>query len=435
MGARVYLERDVSDVDRYGRLLRYVWVGDRLVQEALLSDGQVRAYQLRPDARRRTQLRAVELTAYQARRGLWASCPPAGAWSDLDAPDRNGSAVEYGMNVFVFGEEATTARDLAKVADAGFTWQKTLFQWRWIEIQKGVFNWVEADRVVRASNDAGVKVLARLDALPPWTRDDNLLDGPPLRYSDFGAFVAAFVDRYKEGSPYGTVHAVQLWNEPNLTREWGNQPISPQSAADYVRLLCIGYDAAKRAWPGVTVVSGGLAPTGTRNTSAMDDTIYLQWTYDAGAKPCFDVLGAHGAGYKAPPWASPEEVATNQVYGRHPSFAFRRVEQLRDIMVRNGDAAKKVWIVEFGWTSDPVNPSYAWHRVSEEEKARYVVEAFRWANHNWKDWIGVMLVWNIASPGWSPEDERYWWAITNPDGTNRPAYEALAAARRTRYLP
>jgi polysaccharide biosynthesis protein PslG len=94
-----------------------------------------------------------------------------------------------------------------------------------------------------------------------------------------------------------------------------------------------------------------------------------------------------------------------------------------------------VWIMEFGWTSDPNNPSYAWHRVSEEEKARYVVEAYRWANRNWKDWIGVMLVWNLASPGWTPDHEQYWWSISNPDGSNRPAYEALLAARRTGYLP
>jgi endonuclease YncB( thermonuclease family) len=435
LGARVYLERDTSDVDRYGRLLRYVWLDDRLVEALLLAEGYARAYSYGPDQRRRTQLEGFEAPAYEARLGMWGNCPAYTEYSDLDAPETSGRAVEYGMNVFVFGEESTTARDLGKVVDAGFGWQKSLFQWRWIEIEKGVFNWVEADRVVKASNDAGLKIVARLDALPPWTRNDNFLDGPPLRYDDYGDFVAAFVDRYRAGSPFGTVHAVQLWNEPNLTREWGQQTINRQSAVDYVRLLCSGYRGAKRAWSGITVISGALAPTGTRSTDAMDDTVYLQWMYEAGAGACFDTLGANGAGYKAPPWVSPEEVASTPAYGFHPSFGFRRVEQLREIMVRNGDASKPVWIMEFGWTSDPNNPSYAWHRVTEEEKARYVVEAYRWANRNWKGWIGVMLVWNVASPGWTTDDERYWWSITNPDGTNRPAYDALLAARRTGYLP
>ena len=63
------------------------------------------------------------------------------------------------------------------------------------------------------------------------------------------------------------------------------------------------------------------------------------------------------------------------------------------------------------------------------------MEAFRWANLHWQPWIGVMLVWNLAGPGWTSDDERYWWSITNPDGTNRPAFDALVAARATGYLP
>jgi len=224
-------------------------------------------------------------------------------------------------------------------------------------------------------------------------------------------------------------------NEPNLTREWGGRPISSTSAAEYVRLMCMANEAVKRASPATITVAAPLSPTGTKSHEAMDDTIYLQWMYDAGAAGCFDVLGGHGAGYKAPPWISPEELAVSTEWGYHPSFGFRRIEQLRNVMVENGDSAKQIWLSEFGWTSDPANPTYAWHRVTEEEKARYVVEAFRWASLNWRPWIGVMFVWNVASPGWTENNEEYWWAITNPDGTNRPAFDALADARATGYLP
>src|SRR5207237_7294338 len=148
---------------------------------------------------------------------------------------------------------------------------------------------------------------------------------------------------------------------------------------------------------------------------------YLQWLYDAGAAKYFDVLGAHGAGYKAPPEMSPEDVAADQSYGGHASFSFRRVEQLHDVMVRNGDTGKQVWLMEFGWTSDEVNPAYAWHRVSEDQKAQYIVGAYRWANQNWAPWIGVMVVWNLASAGWTGQDEEYWGASRTPDGSPRPA--------------
>ncbi|HEY7044795.1 MAG TPA: hypothetical protein VH419_14090, partial [Nocardioidaceae bacterium] len=94
-----------------------------------------------------------------------ASPPPAAG-----LPERAKSP-EYGMNVFIWGNKATTDRDLKKLSDAGFGWQKTLFQWRFIEPQKkGQFDWDEADRIVKASKANGIKILARLDQQPAWAR-------------------------------------------------------------------------------------------------------------------------------------------------------------------------------------------------------------------------------------------------------------------------
>lgn len=349
------------------------------------------------------------------------------------APFRAASP-EYGMNIFIWDAPRTTNRDLGKVAGAGFTWQKTLFQWRHIEPVRGQPQWLESERVVKASNAQGVKVIARIDFQPDWARADRVHNGPPDNYADYSNFVFAFVNHFKPGAGNGVVDAIELWNEPNLSREWGNAEISAQSAADYVRLMCAGHDAAKRASPHIVTISAGLSPTGTMNVEAADDTVYLQWMYDAGGRNCFDVLGAHGAGYKAPPWISTEELASDSRWGGHASFGFRRVEMLRDVMVQNGDEAKQVWLLEFGWTSDPVNQAYAWHRVTEDEKATYIVEAYRWAALNWAPWIGVMALWNLAAPDWTTAREEYWWSITAPDGTNRPAYEALLRARRDGYL-
>src|SRR5205807_4427806 len=122
-------------------------------------------------------------------------------------------------------------------------------------------------------------------------------------------FVFSLADRYKPGSPFGTIHAIEFWNEPNLDREWGGRTIDRTAAAQYVSLLCTGYRAAKRANPDIVGISAGLSPTGTTNGRAMDDVIYLGWAYDAGLKQCFDVLWAPGVGYKAPPWISPTELA------------------------------------------------------------------------------------------------------------------------------
>ena len=342
---------------------------------------------------------------------------------------------EYGMNVFVWGNPTTTARDLNKLKDASFTWQKTLFQWREIEPVRGQFRWDEADRVVRASAQAGVKIIARLDFQPAWARADGAHNGPPDNYADFGNFVTALANRYRAGSPIGQLHAIEVWNEPNLAREWGGAPINEAQAGDYVRLLKTGYEAAKSVDPSIVIITGGLSPTGWSDDTARPDDQYLQWMYDAGARDYFDVLGAHGPGFKAPPSVSPEEAASSPLYGGHRSFTFRRVEDLRQIMVDNGDEAKQIWLLEFGWTTDEMNPAYAWHRVTPDEHAQYILDSYKWASQNWSPWIGVMALWTLPDPRWNADREELWWAVANQDGTDRPAMRRLAEARRSGELP
>src|SRR5439155_1047702 len=143
-----------------------------------------------------------------------------------------------------------------------------------------------------------------------------------------------------------------------------------------------------------------------------------------------DAPGAHGPGYKGPPELSPAEALANPFWGGDRSFTFRRLEVLRAIMEHSGDADKHVWVTEFGWTSDPQNRGYEWARVSEEVKGDYLVRALYWARLHWAPWVGPMFVWTMPDRTWGPGDEKYWWAIADPDGTPRPAYQALRAARR-----
>jgi hypothetical protein len=41
----------------------------------------------------------------------------------------------------------------------------------------------------------------------------------------------------------------------------------------------------------------------------------------------------------------------------------------------------------------------------------------------------------MPDPGWKPEDEKYWWAIMDPDGKPRAAYDRLLKARKDGTLP
>ncbi|MBN1955754.1 MAG: beta-galactosidase [Anaerolineae bacterium] len=332
---------------------------------------------------------------------------------------------QYGFQSFLWWDEQVARRDLQLIHDAGFTWVKQNVAWRDVEgAAKGHFNWYFTDRIVADAEALGLNVLFRLDREPVWTlppegtASDN---GPPANLQDFGDFCYTLADRYR-----GRVRAYQVWNEPNLSREWGGQIPDP---AEYVELLRVCYVGIKSADPGALVISAGLAPTGTGPPQAVPDSDYLTGMYQAGAAPYFDLLGVNAPGYRAPPEISPGEAAANSYYGNQRFFCFRHVEDLRQIMVRYSDADKQVAILEMGWTSDPHNTDYTWFAVTEQEKADYLVRAFRFARENWQPWIGPMFVLSIANPDWTPDDEQYWWSVTEPGwpaATLRPAYHALA---------
>jgi micrococcal nuclease len=79
-GRTIYLERDVSNTDRFGRLLRYVHVDDPhsdewlFVNLELVRRGYANAVTFPPDVEHETALSTAEREAREAGRGLWGAC-------------------------------------------------------------------------------------------------------------------------------------------------------------------------------------------------------------------------------------------------------------------------------------------------------------------------------------------------------------------------
>jgi hypothetical protein len=369
--------------------------------------------------------------------------PPAQPGGPAPAPTAGKKPAELmaspdpAIQVFLWGEGKTTDRDLKLAKDGGFRWVKQMFQWDFIEGKgKGQFEWGEPDRIVEAVQKNGLFLIARLDVAPMWARGagaDPKLHGPPAKMSDYGDFAGAVAARYK-----GRIQAYQLWNEANLAREWnGKAP----SAKEYTEMLKVAYEAIKKADPDAIVINGGLSPTTAGLPLAIPDSQFLREMYAAGAGKYFDMLGVHGAGYRSAPSADPAVVAKDPVAtNRDPSpesakrvYAFRHVEDLRQIMVENGDANKRVVILEFGWTTDNRRGSpYAWHAIPDEvKKGEYLVQAFQFATDYWRPWIGVMTVIYMCAPHWTEKDEQYYWCITDEDGGERQSYVTLKGYLKT----
>jgi micrococcal nuclease len=76
-GKRVRLDRDVSETDRYGRLLRYVYSGTTFVNSAMVREGYASAATYPPDVAHAVEFVALQRAARVAKRGLWGGGCPA----------------------------------------------------------------------------------------------------------------------------------------------------------------------------------------------------------------------------------------------------------------------------------------------------------------------------------------------------------------------
>jgi endonuclease YncB( thermonuclease family) len=90
----VTLYRDVSEVDKYGRLLRYVFTGDDFVNYELVAEGYAEAKEYPPDTSCATYFSSAQQAASAASLGIWAAPTPQLIAPTSEAPSRSpGNAV------------------------------------------------------------------------------------------------------------------------------------------------------------------------------------------------------------------------------------------------------------------------------------------------------------------------------------------------------
>ncbi|HHS97519.1 MAG TPA: hypothetical protein ENK08_06410 [Chloroflexi bacterium] len=346
----------------------------------------------------------------------------------------------FGINVFLEQEVDPwkQERTLQMVAAAGFHWIRQSFPWEDIEVHsKGDFidrrndldgdgevdpvdAWAKYDRIVDLAERYNLEVIARLSNPPSWSRADGDARGthaPPDRLEDFGDYVYTVVSRYR-----GRIRYYQIWNEPNIYPEWGEQPVDPEG---YTELLCLAYRRVKEADPNAVVISGALAQTvaldpGPGPGAGLNDLIFLQRMYDAGAADCFDILAVND--YLL--WSGPTD------HRLHPlTINYGRFLYLRDIMVVNGDAHKPIWFSEMNSNAVPNDPNIQdWGRygqVTLEQQARYAPMAYQRAMEDWP-WVGVINFWFFKR---ASDEERnqswYYFRMVEPDFTPLPVYDAM----------
>lgn len=364
------------------------------------------------------------------------TAPPddADAGDDADAePDGDAPPPNTAGNVpFAFGVQVHLPNQdmpgvMASATGLGVTWVKQQIEWALYEPTAGNVNWAPIDEIVNAMDATGVNILLSIASAPAWARDADQEKGPPTDYQTYANFVGQLAQRYA-----GRVAAYEIWNEPNLRREW-NTP-KGISAASYVELLRLAYTAIKNADPAAVVVTGGLAPTGFNDgVNAIDDRVYLRQMYAAGVADWADAIGAHPNGWANPPDATCCRNNRPAVPGwdDHPSFFFKQtLADYREIMVANGDSGTYIWATEFGWGSNDglnVEPAPEFGFVaftSLDEQASYTLRGFQLGRE--LGYVGPMFLWNLNfCPVVGQTGEQCLWGLLDPAGNPRPAYLAL----------
>jgi len=340
----------------------------------------------------------------------------------------------YGVNTFLElePEVAKRERQMQMIADAGFGWIRQQFPWQDIEISgrgnftdtrndpKGIDAWQKYDTIVDLADKYKVQIIARLGVPPKWSQPEGAKEGfaPPADLQDFVNYAVNVAMRYK-----GRIRYYQVWNEPNVYPEWGDQAVSPEG---YTDLLCRTYKAIKAVDPSINVISATLAQTIELSDANLNDLVFLQRMYKAGAGACFDILGAQGYGLFSGP--------TDRRM-RPTTINFSHVLWLRDLMIANGDAGKPIWIGEMAWnpvpdeqTAPDIQGRLTYGQVTDEQAARYTVDAFRRARAEWP-FVGVINVWFFKRPDDSEKNQSwYYFRLVDPDFTPRPVYSAIKDA-------
>jgi len=345
---------------------------------------------------------------------------------DLESIPVTANVIPYGINTFLEQEVEVKKRErqVQIISDAGFNWIRQEFPWADIEVHsKGEFDdrrsgnsvdaWLKYDQIVELAKQYDLEVIARLSSPPNWAQELGDVNGafaPPASYVDFADYIYAVVDRYR-----GDVSYYQIWNEPNIYPEWGEQPVSPE---DYTEMLCVAYRAVKDANSDAVVLAAALAPTVALSERDLNDFVYLERMYQSGAGDCFDIMSVQGYGL----WSGPTD------HRMHPGVInFARNKYIRDIMVAHNDSEKSIWISEMNWNALPdgsgIHPTYG--QVTLDQQAKWVPFAYERASREWP-WVGVVNFWYFKRASDAEVDQSwYYFRMADYDFNLMPVYHSV----------
>lgn len=328
------------------------------------------------------------------------STPPSGGGSNPPpvTPPSGGGAFELG------GQTVGGLGRIDVMRSAGMTWAKAQVRWRRGDGASSVSG------VINDAHANGLRVLLTVV-------------GYPGEMSDFETYTNEFATYLGQVAALGP-DAIEVWNEPNLVREW---PAGAVSGASYTRMLSKAYNAIKAANPNVLVISAAPAPTGFYggcSGNGCDDLPFIQQMRTAGAASYMDCIGTHyNEGIISPDLRSGDPRG-----GHYTRYFFGMLDTYYNAF----GGARKVCFTELGYLSSEgfgtLPGPFAWaQNTTAAQHAEWLGRAASLSRSSGR--VRLMIVWNVDFQGTEGEDPRGGYAIIRPDGSC-PACSTLAAAVR-----
>jgi hypothetical protein len=242
---------------------------------------------------------------------------------------------------------------------------------------------------------------------------------------DFDNFVNSFA-QFLGGVAKQGADAIEVWNEPNIDREW---PSGSINGTNYVKMLAPAFNAIKSNNPNTLVISAAPAPTGFFGTAGCgsggcNDDVFMQQMAAASAAQYMDCIGLHyNEGIIGPDQNSGDPRGDN-----YPTRYFNSMLQ-RGYGPFGG---KPVCWTELGYLSPEgygaLPPAFGWAgNVTVAQQASWLASAATISAQSGK--VRLMIVFNINFSGFSGNDPQGGYAIVRPDG-NCPACSTLGAVAK-----
>lgn len=315
-------------------------------------------------------------------------------------------------------------------------WIKQQIRWEDIEPQDDQFDWTLTDIYLTSAQQQGLRVLASIVTAPDWAREPGVnleQHGPPADPNEYAEFVRALLTRYP-----GQIHAIEVWNEQNLDREW-TSAAGQLIAADYVELLRVAYQTIKEIDPGIIVISGALSPTGLSDgVRAVDDFVYMDQMIAAGMLEYADCVGAHHNGINVSPeytWDAipndPNAAFRGPFDNPHHSWSFRSTLETYANKVELAGGSEPLCVTEFGWASaEGIGQVRAGFEFAQDntldEQRDFTVAAIQRMRDSGDVWIAIL--WNLnygPQAGFDPNNDNVFYSIIGPNSQFRPVFDAV----------